>query len=469
MANGIVRNDNVGMAIGDQQDLAKVVESLVLKGDISGLGPAERARFYVQTCDNLGLNPAAQPFAFLRLNGKEVLYPTRGATDQLAAIHRVNREITRGPEEVTLLGTKMVLAVCRASLPNGRTETATATVIASDPCGPANVLMKVETKAKRRATLAILGLALLDEMEVETIRGAETVAPHVAAPPTDPDAPQGSRAWATYVEHIEHATTARRVRELYLGLCEDLREEGHDPAGYLADTTDTDGVVHAGGGTLAYRALGVARALGATEAGAVLGAGGEALATVLDAAADALPATEAAREYALVCAARWWVGHRDSLGTHAALVYRALARMATGTAPGDATTTKRASAALKAAVDRLTTPTPPTGTDAPTATASANGTGSEAAAPVGATAWQSSAAGIVAHAATWRAQAHVRRSVQAHAAEVPTALHHVLVEAAVGRLEALDPGDAHGTRVPRERLRQTVWGWVDAATQRVAA
>jgi len=65
MANGIVRNDNVGMAIGDQQDLAKVVESLVLKGDISGLGPAERARFYVQTCDNLGLNPAAQPFAFL--------------------------------------------------------------------------------------------------------------------------------------------------------------------------------------------------------------------------------------------------------------------------------------------------------------------------------------------------------------------------------------------------------------------
>ena len=34
---------------------------------------------------------------------------------------------------------------------------------------PVNVLMKVETKAKRRATLSILGLGMLDEMELETI------------------------------------------------------------------------------------------------------------------------------------------------------------------------------------------------------------------------------------------------------------------------------------------------------------
>ena len=32
-----------------------------------------------------------------------------------------------------------------------------------------NVLMKCETKAKRRATLSILGLGVLDEMELETI------------------------------------------------------------------------------------------------------------------------------------------------------------------------------------------------------------------------------------------------------------------------------------------------------------
>jgi hypothetical protein len=145
---------------------AKVIDSIVLRGDLSGLGPAERARFYVQMCEGLGLNPHAQPFAFLRLNGKEILYATRGATDQLAAMHRVTREIIDGPKVIDLGGTKLVYAVCKASMPNGRFETATATVPLIDPV---NVLMKAETKAKRRATLSLLGLGVLDELELETI------------------------------------------------------------------------------------------------------------------------------------------------------------------------------------------------------------------------------------------------------------------------------------------------------------
>jgi hypothetical protein len=144
----------------------RVIESLVIRGDLSGLGPADRAKFYVAMCEGLGLNPHAQPFAFLRLNGKEVLYATRGATDQLAAIHKLNREIIDGPKVIDLAGTKLVYAVCRATHPNGRIETATATVPLVDPV---NVLMKAETKAKRRATLSILGLGVLDEMELETI------------------------------------------------------------------------------------------------------------------------------------------------------------------------------------------------------------------------------------------------------------------------------------------------------------
>ena len=150
----------------DKRTGAKVIDSIVLRGDLSGLGPSERARFYVQMCEGLGLNPHAQPFAFLRLNGKEVLYATRGATDQLAAMHRVTREIIDGPKVIDLAGTKLVYAVCRASMPNGRFETATATVPLVDPV---NVLMKAETKAKRRATLSILGLGVLDELEIETI------------------------------------------------------------------------------------------------------------------------------------------------------------------------------------------------------------------------------------------------------------------------------------------------------------
>ena len=90
----------------EQRQLQRVAESLVLKGDISGLTAEERTRFYLSLCEQLGLNPATQPLAILRLNGKEVLYPTRGATDQLAAIHRLNREIIDGPKVIDLAGAR---------------------------------------------------------------------------------------------------------------------------------------------------------------------------------------------------------------------------------------------------------------------------------------------------------------------------------------------------------------------------
>ena len=122
-----------------------------------------------------GGGASAQPFAFLRLSGKEVMYPTRGATDQLARIHGVNREIIDGPKVLDLAGAKVLFAVCRATLGH-RVETATAAVPL--PAGAENVcnaVMKTETKARRRATLAILGLALLDESELDTIPESKRV------------------------------------------------------------------------------------------------------------------------------------------------------------------------------------------------------------------------------------------------------------------------------------------------------
>jgi len=150
-------------------EIARVVESLVVRGDLSQLSTADRSQYYLRMCASLGLNPTTQPLAFLKLNGKDVLYVTRSATDQLAAMHRVTREIIDGPKVVDLGGTKLVYCVAKASLPSGRYETATATVPMIDPV---NVLMKCETKAKRRATLSLLGLGCLDESETDTIPGA---------------------------------------------------------------------------------------------------------------------------------------------------------------------------------------------------------------------------------------------------------------------------------------------------------
>ena len=145
---------------------ARAIESFVVRGDWSGLAPLDRARAYAQVCAQHGLNPMSQPFAFLRLNGKEVLYATRGATDQLAALHNINREIVDGPKVIDIAGTKVAYCVARASMPNGRSETATATLPVADPV---NLYMKLETKAKRRATIALLGLAMLDETELATM------------------------------------------------------------------------------------------------------------------------------------------------------------------------------------------------------------------------------------------------------------------------------------------------------------
>lgn len=140
------------------------ISKIIIKGDLSELNTEERKKYYLEVCNHLGLTAATQPFSILQLNGKTVLYPNRTCTDQLAAIHRLNREIIDGPKVVEITpGYKVVYALCRVTLPNKRVETSVATCELKDHL---NVLMKTETKAKRRATLSILGLGTLaDTME----------------------------------------------------------------------------------------------------------------------------------------------------------------------------------------------------------------------------------------------------------------------------------------------------------------
>jgi hypothetical protein len=72
----------------------------------------------------------------------------------------------------TLDGVYVVTAA--ATDKSGRTDESTGAVNIQGLKGDAlaNGLMKAETKAKRRVTLSICGLGLLDETEVETIPGA---------------------------------------------------------------------------------------------------------------------------------------------------------------------------------------------------------------------------------------------------------------------------------------------------------
>lgn len=150
----------------------EIINNLVLNGDLSSMTANQKTDYYNAFCNSLGLNPLTQPFKLLKLSGKLVLYATKDATEQLRKIYSVS--ITR-VEAKELKGVYVVTA--NAVDGKGRTDASTGVVAISNLAGEqlANAIMKAETKAKRRVTLSICGLGMLDETEIETIPGAQTV------------------------------------------------------------------------------------------------------------------------------------------------------------------------------------------------------------------------------------------------------------------------------------------------------
>lgn len=160
-----------------------IIKRVLLEGDLKRLTDEQKLSFYTRVCESVGLNPLTQPFQYLILNGKEVLYARREATEQLRRLHRVSITITA--REVT---DDCYVVTARATLPDGRTDENIGAVPLAGLKGEAraNAMMKGETKAKRRVTLSICGLGMLDETEVESL--PPTVAYKVEAPTPAPAA-----------------------------------------------------------------------------------------------------------------------------------------------------------------------------------------------------------------------------------------------------------------------------------------
>jgi hypothetical protein len=170
----------------------KAVEQAMLVGDISQMTDAQRIAYYVATCKSLNLNPLTKPFQALKGDdGKVTLYPDKGCAEQLRKLHRVSvRVVSR-----EFLDDLYIVTV-RATTPDGREEESQGVVPVSKPKGTwedyetrgqtrrrfkpaidehgldvmiplspaerATAIMRAESKAKRRVTLAICGLGLPD-------------------------------------------------------------------------------------------------------------------------------------------------------------------------------------------------------------------------------------------------------------------------------------------------------------------
>ena len=189
-------------ALATREAAAQTLEAVLVNGDLSRLSASQRVEYYAKVCESAGLNPLTRPFDYLVLNGKTVLYAKKDATDQLRMIHKISVvDMTESERDGVLTVTTKVQNA------EGRTDIAKGAVNIGSLKGDAlaNAIMKAETKSKRRATLSICGLGLLDELEVETIPGAHVVAVNDAepAPKTNASQLKKGKAWDSFIDRVQ--------------------------------------------------------------------------------------------------------------------------------------------------------------------------------------------------------------------------------------------------------------------------
>ena len=150
----------------------EAVEQVIIGGDLAKLNQGERLKYVTALCDSMGLNPLTKPFEFLKLQGRTVLYARKDCADQLRKIHGVSIRVVDKEDADGLY-----IVTVQAKDKHGRADEDMGAVTIAGLRGEAkaNAIAKAMTKAKRRVTLSICGLGLLDETEVADIPGAQPV------------------------------------------------------------------------------------------------------------------------------------------------------------------------------------------------------------------------------------------------------------------------------------------------------
>jgi hypothetical protein len=146
-----------------------IIEQVAIQGDLSKLSGEQRVMYYNKVCESCGLNPFTNPFSYLQLGGKLVLYAKKDCSEQLRKINGVSIEELEGH-----LVDDVYVVTAKARDKTGRVDQAKGALVVGNLRGEAkaNAMMKAETKAKRRVTLSICGLGFTDDSEVESIPGA---------------------------------------------------------------------------------------------------------------------------------------------------------------------------------------------------------------------------------------------------------------------------------------------------------
>jgi len=158
---------------------------IALTGNLADLSPGQQMAYYAKYCKHLGLDPITRPFDLLTTfeeNGtpKTILYASASCSSQLAD----KREVTYGKPETEYnkdLGILTVRVEAMMHLENNRVRSCWRSGVAHIEGLKGkrleNAIKKAETQAHRRATLALCGVAMPDESEIEDIPNAQIIRP----------------------------------------------------------------------------------------------------------------------------------------------------------------------------------------------------------------------------------------------------------------------------------------------------
>lgn len=232
----------------------EAIQRALMAGDIAKLSPADRVQFYAALCRSTGLNVLTRPFIVMRgQDGALSWYITAAGCEQLRRLHRVSTRILARARDG---GLYIVTVQCRT--PDERVEEAQGVVVLEGlkPLEQAHALMRCETKAKRRATLALLGLgvAALDEdsgqvvaFDPQTGVVEEEVTPQAAAGallttigqwfrhlPKAARSVVAREAWGLALDEMPHAS----LDELAAGWAR--LDEGRAPLAWHSETLESD-------------------------------------------------------------------------------------------------------------------------------------------------------------------------------------------------------------------------------------
>jgi hypothetical protein len=169
-----------------QEMSSEAVRHYLRTGDLALMPEDEKDRVLLKMCTHFGLDPIMRPFILIPLNGKEQWYMTKAATDQVAAKLELSRKITkeevhwdrmyaRFTAEVTdghrVEEATAYISLCRFEKVQGQQPKAVP-MFGDDLC---NALMKCQSKAFRRATLAFIGGPLIvgeeDAIDAQVVQG----------------------------------------------------------------------------------------------------------------------------------------------------------------------------------------------------------------------------------------------------------------------------------------------------------